>query len=301
LFVWFDRLLGSTRLTHGEGMTMAMTEEVTPVVRGHHMVFGDRRFRQTNRPTVPAIKVPAREPEHCPSGMMMGPAQSAEPSHPAQSCAAPPQSSTVTASLLLVHGAGSGPWVFRGWAQAFPGMKVAAVDLHAGLDVARASHDDYADAVARAARALPEPVSLCGWSMGGLVILQACTMVNPHSVILLEPSPPAEVQGVNLAVEVKDGTFDPEAVYGPFPHGIRSRPESSRARAERKRGISVPSLSCPSLVVYGDEYRQDRGRRIALTYDSLEMYFPGLNHWGLVRSAAVRAAIARYLVPISTS
>jgi len=88
------------------------------------------------------------------------------------------------ASLLLVHGAGSGPWVFRGWAQAFPGITVASVDLHAGIDVARASHDDYAGNVTRATRALPQPGSLCGWSMGGLVVLQASQRVRPHSVII---------------------------------------------------------------------------------------------------------------------
>jgi len=32
------------------------------------------------------------------------------------------------------------------------------------------------------------------------------------------------------------GSFDPEVVYGPFPRGMRARPESSQARAERKRG-----------------------------------------------------------------
>jgi Alpha/beta hydrolase family len=210
--------------------------------------------------------------------------------------AAPPSGGGPPASLLLVHGAGSGPWVFHGWAQAFSGITVACVDLHAGLDVARASHRDYAGNVARAAGALPQPVSLCGWSMGGLVVLQASWQVSPHSIILLEPSPPAEAQGINLAVKIKNGTFDPEQIYGPFPPGIRSRAESSRARAERKRGISVPSLPCPSLAVYGDQYRESRGRRIALLYNSFELHIPGVDHWGLVRSAPVRAAIARCLL-----
>ncbi len=199
------------------------------------------------------------------------------------------------ASLLLVHGAGSGPWVFRRWAEAFPSIMVASIDLHAGIDVARASHADYARSVAHAAAALPQPVSLCGWSMGGLVVLQASGRVGPCSVILLEPSPPAEVQGINPAVQIEYGTFDPEGTYGPFPPGMQSRPESSRARAERKRGISVSSVSCPSLVVYGDEFREPRGRLVARLYNSTELYFPGLDHWELVRSAPVRAAIARWL------
>jgi pimeloyl-ACP methyl ester carboxylesterase len=169
-------------------------------------------------------------------------------------------------SLLLVHGAGSGPWVYEGWSEHFPGLSVAAVDLQDGLEVEAASHADYTNNVVCAASALPAPVSLCGWSMGGLVVLQATEHVRPHSITLLEPSPPAEIQGHNGDAEITDGIFDPEAVYGPFPPGMRARPESSRARAERKRGISVRHLPCPSLVVYGDEFREERGKAVAHLY-----------------------------------
>jgi hypothetical protein len=58
-------------------------------------------------------------------------------------------------SLLLVHGAGSGPWVYEGWDEDFPGMQIEAVDLLEGLDVASASHADYARRVVEAAAALP--------------------------------------------------------------------------------------------------------------------------------------------------
>jgi pimeloyl-ACP methyl ester carboxylesterase len=195
---------------------------------------------------------------------------------------------------VLVHGAGSGPWVFTGWSESFPGLDVCAVDLQEGLDVYRASHTDYADSVVRAAAALPKPVCLCGWSMGGLVVLEAAERVRPHSVVLLEASPPAEVQGLDAAVVVKPGSFEPEGVYGPFPAGMASRAESSLARAERKRGISVPSLPCPSLVVSGRDFADDRGAAIARLYDSDELEFPDLDHWGLVRDPDVRAAIAAW-------
>ncbi len=198
-------------------------------------------------------------------------------------------------SLLLVHGAGSGPWVFEGWPESFPGITAATVDLQEGLDVATASHADYATKVEHAAAALPTPISLCGWSMGGLVVLQAAEPVRPHSVILLEPSPPAEVQGHNPDTEDGQGTFDPEAVYGRFPPGMRARAESTRARAERKRGIPVPGLSCASLVVYGDAFRHERGKAIGRLYDSDELDFPGLDHWGLISDVRVRAKIAEWL------
>jgi pimeloyl-ACP methyl ester carboxylesterase len=199
------------------------------------------------------------------------------------------------ASLLLVHGAGSGPWVYEGWASSFPGMTVAAVDLQENLDAATASHGDYARNVADAAAALPAPVSLCGWSMGGLIVLQAAARARPHTVIPIEASPPAEVQGFNPEVAVGAGTFDPEAVYGSFPEDAPARPESALARAERKRGISVPQLPCPSLVIYGDEFRDERGAPIAQLYGSEERYFPGLDHWSLVRDRRVREAIADFL------
>lgn len=198
-------------------------------------------------------------------------------------------------SLALVHGAGSGPWIFDGWAERFPGIRVVAVDLHRGLDVSRASLEDYARNVVVATADLSRPMALCGWSMGGLVVLLAALELSPHSVVLLEASAPAEVQGFNPHVGVTDGAFDPEAVYGAFPEGIRARPESSRARAQRKRGISIPNLPCPSLVVYGDSFPTERGIVLSRRYGSETIAFPGLDHWDLVLDPRVRTAIADWL------
>lgn len=202
---------------------------------------------------------------------------------------------TPPSSLLLVHGAGSGPSVFDDWPQAFPRLRVAAVDLQEGVDVPSASMSDYAERVVAAAGVLPRPVALCGWSMGGLVVLQAAAHVRPHSVILIEASPPGEVQGFNPDVAVATGTFDPEEVYGRFPPGVRVRPESVLARAERKRGISVRHLPFPSLVIFGDAFRDERGTPIAQLYGSEERDFPGLDHWDLVRDRRVREGIADFL------
>jgi pimeloyl-ACP methyl ester carboxylesterase len=203
--------------------------------------------------------------------------------------------SAPASSLLLVHGAGSGPWVYDDWPEAFPSLRVDAVDLQAGLDVATASMSDYAERVVAAARAVPQPMALCGWSMGGLVALQAADRARPQSVILIEASPPAEVQGVHSEVALATGTFDPEAAYGRFPEGVRARAESALARAERKRGISVPRLPCRSLVIYGDAFREERGPPIAELYGSEQRDFPGLDHWDLVRDSFVREVIAEFL------
>lgn len=208
--------------------------------------------------------------------------------------------SAAPASLVLIHGAGSGPWIFGGWGESFPGLQLAAIDLQAGLDIARASMDDYAAQVISVARELPRPVALCGWSMGGLVAMLAALRLEPppHSLILIEPSPPQEVQGARRGGEAgaAAGAFDPEAVYGAFPPGMRARPESSPARAERQRGLSIPHLPCSSLVIYGDAFPDDRGRKIAERYGSQQCAFAGLDHWGLIRDSQVREAIGLFLL-----
>jgi pimeloyl-ACP methyl ester carboxylesterase len=198
-------------------------------------------------------------------------------------------------SLLLVHGAGSGPWVYDRWLSAFPTLTVEAVDLQEGLAVEQASMSDYADRVAAAARTMVGPVALCGWSMGGLVVLQAAQEMQPHSVVLLEASAPAEVQGRDSDVQLVGGVFDPEAEYGKFPAGIAARPESLLARAERKRGISVPSLPCPSLVIATADFPGERGRSVADLYGSELAEFPELRHFDLVLNAAPRQAVADFL------
>jgi pimeloyl-ACP methyl ester carboxylesterase len=197
--------------------------------------------------------------------------------------------------VLLVHGAGSGPWIFDGWTDAFPAAILRAVDLQDSVDIQRASMSHYARAIERVARRCPRPLAAVAWSMGGLVTMMAAETLDAMCLVALEPSPPAEIQGWHPASLIDSGTFDPEVVYGSFPAGIRSRPESSFARAERKTGISVPTLPCPSLIVSGSEFPVERGSSFAAFYRSDELRFPLLSHWELVLNRQVRAAIAAHL------
>ena len=174
-------------------------------------------------------------------------------------------------------------------------MEVETVDLQAGLDVAEASMSNYAAVLARAAEWLPPPLALCGWSSGGLAAMMAARQAEAVSLVLLETSPPGEVQGFDATVPLRAGTFDPEATYGSFPAGMRARPESSLARAERKRGISIPALPCHAVVVYGDDFADERGRRLADRYGAEELHFPGVGHWDLVLDERVPEAVAGYL------
>lgn len=198
-------------------------------------------------------------------------------------------------TLVLVHGAGSGPWVFDGWQESFQRVDLVPVDLQEDLDPGSASMHDYADRVTAVSHQPGNPVALCGWSMGGLVALMAAEATDCNALILIEPSPPAEVQGFLPDALIEHGTFDPEVVYGAFPSGISSRPESTLARGERKRGISVPNVRCPTLVISGDEFMEERGLPVAALYEAEHAHFPGLSHWDLVRSDEVRERIASFL------
>ncbi|MDQ3915225.1 MAG: hypothetical protein M3323_07855, partial [Actinomycetota bacterium] len=113
--------------------------------------------------------------------------------------------------------------------------------------------------------------------------------------VLMEPSAPAEVQGFADAADER-GTFDPEHVYGAFPDGVTARAESARARAHRKRGISVRALPARSLVVFGDAFERERGRAIAAHYGIDSDYFPGLGHWDLVLRPEVRTRIFDFVL-----
>jgi pimeloyl-ACP methyl ester carboxylesterase len=107
-------------------------------------------------------------------------------------------------TVLLIHGAGSGPWIFEGWSDAFPLLALHAVDLQEGVQVQRASMSDYADAIVRAARQHPRPLAAVAWSMGGLAALMAAEALGAMCLVVMEPSPPAEIQGWHPSTSTSD-------------------------------------------------------------------------------------------------
>lgn len=205
-------------------------------------------------------------------------------------------------TAVLVHGAGSGPWVFDGWEEELGAVEPVRVDLQAGLDVSRATMCDYAAAVARAVRGAARPVAVCAWSLGGLAALLAAGDCRPDALVLLEASPPLEVQG-RRGIEPRPGTFDPEIAGGPFPPGVRSRPESSRAMGERDRGISVPAVPAgvPLLAVAGAGYLRERGYGYAERYGAEVLDAGDATHWDLVRDPAIRRRIVDWLSALDLS
>lgn len=126
------------------------------------------------------------------------------------------------AHILLVHGAWHGAWC---WYRLIPelearGFTVHAVDLPGhGLRVGEAqSLPAYAQAVADALEALPEPAILLGHSMGGQVISAAAERA-PDRVSRLVYLCAFLTGGLSLLDASAD---DPEGITGQF---IRPRPD----------------------------------------------------------------------------
>ncbi len=191
-----------------------------------------------------------------------------------------------------MHGAATGPWVFDDWLATWPRDDVHVPDLQDGLDVAHASMSDYADRVVAAVG--DGPAVVCGWSMGGLVAMMAAARCRLAGLVLIEPSVPAEISA-DPEWPLETGSYDSATVYGPSVPGLRHRPESLLARAERKRGINVPAIGCPTLVVVGRDDFDPRRRRTAEHYGAELMVFDDLGHYELVIDPRVRAAIADWV------
>ena len=195
--------------------------------------------------------------------------------------------------LVLVHGATSGPWAFESWADRFPTFEVRVPDLQAGLAVERASMDDYAQQVVATAGGAGSVV--IGWSMGGLVAMLAAQRQRLAALMVVEPSQPRELGRYDTSVVPTVGVYDAETMYGPLPAGTRHRPESRLAVDERQRGVSIPRIDCPLLVIASSSFPTSRGSDIADHYGGELLEFPTLDHTSVVEAPEVASAIAAWL------
>ncbi len=238
-------------------------------------------------------------------------------------------------SLLCIHGSANGAWVWDAWRRHLKplGWQVNVVDLRGHglshpIDFTTVTMDDYVNDVASvtpqiAAATGSHPV-MVGWSMGGLVALMyAAAHPEMPGLILFAPSPPMEVAGRAPGDEVRKTpttAFGPE-LYGIYPDDIeRSRPalfdltdeeaasvvqrsagalESGFARRQRQRGIAVAAetVTCPVLVVYGEQDRAvspDHSRGVASYLHADTLALPEAGHWGILyHDESVAAAAPR--------
>lgn len=151
--------------------------------------------------------------------------------------------------------------------------------------------------VAVVERLLPRttPAVICGWSMGGLVAMMVAGRLPIAGLILVEPSLPAEVQGVRDGVVPLRGTFDPDAIYGPRADGIAARPDSLYALNERRRGVFVGHVGCPTPVIGGRDFGATRSEPVANHLGAELEQFSSLGHVDLLHDANVLGCVSRWL------
>jgi SAM-dependent methyltransferase len=79
--------------------------------------------------------------------------------------------------------------------------------------------------------------------------------------------------------------------------GIDSSRPMVRLAEQRLRSANLPGAAppCPSLVVCGESFPEERGAALARLYQSYELRFSGLDHWDLVLDPQVRTAVAKWL------
>jgi pimeloyl-ACP methyl ester carboxylesterase len=238
--------------------------------------------------------------------------------------------------VLFIHGAANGAWVWDAWRQALArlGRHGIVLDLRGHgrslpADFSTVTMEDYVADVESVAPQVAErfgvqPV-IAGWSMGGLIaMMYAARHPETPGLVLFAPSAPVEVSGRADPEAVRatpTAPFGPE-LYGIYPGDLeRSRPalhdltdeearrvlenstgaeESGFARRQRLRGISVEagSITCPSLVIYGDSdrSRQARDAPALAEYLHAEMVVAaGAGHWGIVYNEATVDELAPHL------
>ena len=227
--------------------------------------------------------------------------------------------------LLFIHGAANGAWVWEFWRREMKalGWDANVLDLrgHGGsmpVDFSAVTMEDYVADVESVTPQIEARLGRCpviiGWSMGGLVaMMYAARHPATPALVLLEPSPPEQVQGRGTAAELSKlpiAAIGPEA-YGLYPRDReRSRAalaglndaelsavlaysagaqESGLARRQRKAGIIVGAgaIRCPVLVVYGeagDHFTPEMSRRLALFLGAETRSVADAGHWALVYS-----------------
>ena len=236
-----------------------------------------------------------------------------------------------TPSLLLVHGAATGAWVWDTWRRGLAalGWQASVLDLRGHgrslpADLTTITMDDYvadlASVTVQIERAQGVHPVLGGWSMGGMVaMMYAAQHPETPGLLLWDSMLPAELSKAGIdTVRRFSGAILTPATFGIHPDDReRSRrvlhdltdeeldayleraagaEESGVAFRQVLRGISVPAgaITSPSLVLSPSNggKENDANRRLAEHLGGDLAYVPTPSHWGIVCHAEAIAAAA---------
>lgn len=172
-------------------------------------------------------------------------------------------------------------------------------------DLGRVSIHDYADDVAKVARAMDRPI-IVGHSMGGLIAQLVATRNCTRAIALLAPAPPRGIPVISLKLAMAQIRYMPAIIASrpvtPGRSDLRALvvnrvpereqdgvldmlvPDSGRAGWEMSI-VGVPvdraQVKVPALVIAGDAdlfIPLSRARRVAARYDAPLRVAPGRGH-----------------------
>jgi len=234
-------------------------------------------------------------------------------------------------SLLLVHGALTGAWVWDEWRKSLGalGWQVNVIDLRGHgrslpTDLAAVTMEDYvadlASVTVQIERSQGVHPVIGGWNMGGMVaMMYAAQHPETPAMLLFDSIMPAEISKADIdTVRKFAGNLLTPAVFGIDPHnrdssrsvlfdltdeeleGFLSRSdgagESGVALRQALRGISVPAeqVACPALVLAPEGNNEGAGHnaRLAEYLRGDLLSVPEVGHWGIVCHARAVDAVA---------
>lgn len=236
-----------------------------------------------------------------------------------------------TPSLLLIHGAATGAWVWEAWRRelgAF-GWQVNVLDLRGHgrsmpIDLSTVTMEDYVADVESVTEQIERaqgvhPV-LGGWSLGGVVaMMYAAKHPETTALMLWDSMLPKELSKAGMdAVRRFSGAILTPETFGIYPEEReRSRrvlsdltdeeldwylshcagaEESGIAFRQVLRGISVPSdsISCPALVLspQATSDESDVNQQLVSHLGGQLLGVPTAGHWGIVCHGQAVAAAA---------
>jgi pimeloyl-ACP methyl ester carboxylesterase len=206
-------------------------------------------------------------------------------------------------SLLLIHGAATGAWLWNTWRSELRalGWQANVLDVRGhgrsvAIDLSTTTLEDYVADVASVTSQIEaaqgvHPV-IGGWGLGALVALMyASAHGETPGLVLFAPEAPVEVAGKAPpeAVRAAAGALLGPEAFGVYPddparsgealsdltdeevqrvlEASAGARESGIAYRQILRGVSVAawSIACPALVVYGEgETEEQKQRSIAL-------------------------------------
>jgi len=176
-------------------------------------------------------------------------------------------------AIVFVHGNMQGAWIYSNWLKIVheAGIAAIAVDVrgHGGLpteDLLSAGLSEYGDDVAAIARTFDHPPVLAGHSMGGVMVGVAASRTPVAGLVLLTPSPPANLPGAQAVTPVDESrplapadekTVREKYLANHADYDIsamleRQCPESSVAINDRYKlrvSVDVEKINCPALCI----------------------------------------------------